>query len=108
MFNFHVMYPPLEEGHFDYDYYVERHMPLVLGLMGSRCHSVTLDKGVSGMRSGSAPAFVAHAIVTCATMEDLTEGLFPHLPTISADIPRFTNIKPLIWISERVGSKTGV
>ncbi|MHA6688072.1 EthD family reductase [Mesorhizobium sp. A556] len=106
MIKFHVMYPPQEGGHFDFDYYVDHHMPLVTGLMGAACVSISLDKGLSGFRAGSEPPFVAQATVACASMDDLKSSLFPHLPTISADIPRFTNIKPVIWVSELVGSKS--
>jgi uncharacterized protein (TIGR02118 family) len=107
MINFHVMYPPQDDGHFDFDYYIDRHMPLVLGLMGEACLSIALDRGVSGFRVGTAPPYIAQATVTCTSMNDLKATLFPHLQTISADIPNFTNIRPVIWISERVGTKTG-
>jgi uncharacterized protein (TIGR02118 family) len=97
-----VMYPYSPEATFDYAYYRDKHMPMLKELMGEHCRYYTIDKGVSSVAPGSDPAFIAMCHVYSDSLESLMAGLAPHGATLAADIPNFTNAKPVRQISEVV------
>jgi uncharacterized protein (TIGR02118 family) len=105
MIKFNVLYPNDKEGRFDFDYYKDKHVPLVMGLMKEACISMVLDRGTSAVSSSQPPAYIALATISCASVAALRNGLYPHLKAISADIPNFTNITPHIWVSEVIADR---
>ncbi|MGC8518234.1 MAG: EthD family reductase [Steroidobacteraceae bacterium] len=97
-----VMYPNQPGARFDHDYYRERHMPLVQRLMGSRCPYYTVDKGLSGGAANSPAVYVALCHIFCDSVEAFEAGFGPHAEEILADIAHYTDLAPVIQISEVV------
>jgi uncharacterized protein (TIGR02118 family) len=97
-----VMYPYSEGARFDHDYYRDRHMPLVKSRLGSACAYYAVDKGVSGRAPGSPPAYVAMCAFFCDSIEAYEAALGPHRPEIVADIANYTDIAPVVQVSEVV------
>ena len=97
-----VMYPNTPESRFDHDYYRDVHMPLVHKLMGDKCRSYTVDRGLEGGAPGSTPPYVAMCHIFCNSVADFQAGFGPHLKTIMEDVPRYTDLAPLVQISEVV------
>ena len=97
-----VMYPNQPGARFDHDYYRERHMPLVQRLMGSRCRYYTVDKGLSGGGADAPAVYVALCHIFCDSVEDFEAGFGPHAEEILADIANYTDLAPVIQISEVV------
>ncbi len=97
-----VLYPARPDAHFDHDYYRDRHMPLVKRSMGDACLFYTIDKGIAGGEPNSAPPFVAMCHIFCDTLEAFNAGFAPHADAISADVPKYTNVKPIMVISQVV------
>jgi uncharacterized protein (TIGR02118 family) len=46
------------------------------------------------------PAFCAIAGFTCASVEAFTEAFLPHAAKLQSDIPNYTDIEPIIQISQ--------
>ncbi|HEV2443439.1 MAG TPA: EthD family reductase [Steroidobacteraceae bacterium] len=97
-----VMYPNKPGSRFDHDYYRDRHMPMVKRLMGDKCKSYTVEKGLSGDAAGSAPTYVAMCHLLCDSVAAFEAGFGPHAGEILGDIPKYTDLKPVIQISEVV------
>ena len=97
-----VMYPNKPGSRFDHDYYRDRHMPMVKRLMGDKCKSYTVDKGLSGDAAGTAPTYVAMCHLFCDSVAAFEAGFGPHAREILDDIPRYTDLKPVMQISEVV------
>jgi uncharacterized protein (TIGR02118 family) len=95
-----VMYPGGENATFDTAYYVERHIPLVkerwtaMGL-----ENVQLVKAVA-TPDGSAPPFAVMALLSFRSLEAFQGAAQAHGGEIFADIPKFTNVKPVVQINE--------
>lgn len=103
-----VMYPNKPGCRFDHAYYRDRHMPLVQSRMGEKCRYYTVDKGVSGDSPGTAPAYIAMCHIFCDSVEAFQSGFGPHAGEILADIPKYTDLTPVIQISEVVvGQSSG-
>ena len=97
-----VMYPNTPGARFDHAYYRDRHMPLLKQRMGKLCLYYTVDKGLSGGEPGSPPTYVGMCHIFCDSVEAFQEGFGPHADEILGDIPNYTDLKPLLQISEVV------
>ena len=94
-----VMYPNTPGCRFDHEYYRAKHMPLVQQRMGAACKRYTVDKGLSG--GGGAPApYVGMCHIFCDSVESFQAAFGPHASEIMGDIPNYTNLQPVMQISE--------
>jgi len=97
-----VMYPNKPGARFDHAYYRDRHMPLVKARMGGSCSHYTVDRGVGGGAAGAPAPYVAMCHIFCESAEAFQAGFGPHAQEILADIPSYTDLSPIIQISEVV------
>lgn len=97
-----VMYPNKPGARFDHDYYRDRHMPLVKSRMGEKCKYYTVDKGIAGDAPGKPPAYIAMCHIFCDSVEAFQEGFGPHSSEILADIANYTDLAPVLQISDVV------
>jgi uncharacterized protein (TIGR02118 family) len=97
-----VMYPNTPGARFNHDYYRDVHMPLVKSRMGEHCKYYTVDKGLAGATPGSAATYVAMCHLFCDSVASFEAGFGPHAPEILADIANYTDLSPVIQISDVV------
>lgn len=97
-----VMYPNTPGARFDHDYYRDRHMPLLKRLMGDSCKFYTVDKGLAGGAPGALPTYVGMCHVFCDSVDAFQAGFGPHAAEIMGDIIHYTDLTPVIQISEVV------
>ena len=95
-----VLYPNGADTKFDIAYYANKHMPMVKDKCGPACKGIAVDHGVAGGAPGEKPAFIAIGYLFFETAEAFEKSFGPHAPQIMADIPNYTNAKPVIQISE--------
>lgn len=95
-----VLYPNQQGSKFDLDYYLQKHMPMVERNLGSALRGVTVERGVSGGLPGSRPPYA----VICHLAFDSVDAFFAafeaHAEEVMGDIPNYTNIEPIVQISE--------
>lgn len=97
-----VMYPYKVNARFDHDYYQRKHMPLVQERMGDKLKKFTIDKGVAGGAPGSDPAYLVICNMFCESADAFQAGFGPHAQEIMADIPKYTDLAPVLQVSEVV------
>ena len=97
-----VMYPYSEGARFDHAYYRDRHMPMMKARLGSACDYYTVDKGLAGRAPGTPPAFVAMCAFICDSVEGYQVATQKHSAEIRGDLANYTDIAPVIQISEVV------
>jgi uncharacterized protein (TIGR02118 family) len=97
-----VMYPNTPGARFDHVYYRDKHMPLVQARMGKSCKRYSVDKGLAGGAPGAPAPYVAMCHIFCESLESFQRGFGPHEQEIVADILKYTNLSPVIQISEVV------
>jgi len=102
MFKVSVTYPSGEGKTFDWDYYVTKHATLVKTLLGDSLKFVTIDKGISGGAPESTAPYVAVFNMYFETITAFPNSFGPHAEEIRKDIPNYTNIQPIVQISEVV------
>lgn len=97
-----VLYANAPGVRFDHDYYRNRHLPLLQARMGDACKRYTIDKGLAGGAPGAAAPFVALCHIYCDSLDSFQAGFGPHAAEIMADIPNYTDVTPVVQISEVV------
>jgi uncharacterized protein (TIGR02118 family) len=97
-----VMYPNTPGARFDHKYYKDKHMPMVKSKMGDACTHYTVDRGLAGGAPGAPAIYVGMCHIFCNSMEAFQAGFGPHAKEIMADIPNYTDLTPIIQISEVV------
>ncbi len=95
-----VMYPYRANARFDMDYYCDSHMPLVQRKLRPGLKGVAVDKGVAGGAPGSPPAYVAVGHLLFDSVADFEAAFGPNADAIMSDIPKYTDIEPVLQISE--------
>jgi uncharacterized protein (TIGR02118 family) len=102
-----VMYPYEPGARFDHEYYRDKHMPLVQALLGESSSYYTVDKGLAGGEPDSTPAYVGMCHIFSKSIESFQAGMGREGSKILADISNYTDIKPVIQISEVVVGHPG-
>ncbi len=97
-----VMYPNKTSARFDHAYYRDKHMPLVKTRMGASCLFYTVDKGLAGGSPDDPPTYVGMCHIYCDSVDSFQAGFGPHAKEILADIPNYTDLSPVLQISEVV------
>lgn len=97
-----VMYPHSNGARFDHEYYRDKHMPLVKSRLGDACLYYTVDRGLAGGAPGSEPLYVGRSDIFCESVESFQAAFGAHAKEIMGDIPNYTDISPVIQVSEVV------
>ncbi len=95
-----VMYPNTPGTKFNHEYYRDKHMPMVKSRMGENCKFYTVDKGVAGGTPGAPATYVGMGHLYCDSVDAFQRGFGPHAKEIMGDIPNYTDIAPVVQISE--------
>jgi uncharacterized protein (TIGR02118 family) len=95
-----VLYPSHQGSKFDMSYYCDSHMPMVRQKVGSLCKGIAVEEGISGAAPGSRAAYAAMGHLYFDSVDAFQTAFAPHAAAIMADVPNYTDIEPIIQISE--------
>jgi len=95
-----VFYPNEEGKKFDMEYYCNNHMPMVQQKLGAACKSIAVEQGLGGAEPGSRAIYIAMGHLYLDSVEAFQASFGPHASEIMGDVPNYTDIQPLIQISE--------
>ncbi len=97
-----ILYPYEDGKKFDMDYYAEKHMPMVAELFGDSLRHYIIDKGVSGRTPNDPIPYVAIGCFYFDKLSAYQNSFGPNAEQILSDIPNYTDIQPVVQISEVV------
>jgi len=100
MFKVTILYPNGEGKTFDMDYYEQKHMPMVAGFLGKNLRFYEIDKGISGRTPNDKLPFVTVGYFYVYDVAEYNKAIAQNRDAIMADIKKYTNIQPVIQISE--------
>ncbi|MBG9377975.1 EthD family reductase [Panacibacter sp. DH6] len=95
-----ILYAGGEGKTFDMDYYENKHMPMMAGLLGKNLKFYEIDKGIAGRTPNDPVPFVAIGYFYCYDMAEYNKTIAQNREAIVSDIKKYTNIQPTIQISE--------
>ena len=97
-----IMYPFAEGKTFNMEYYETKHMPMVAKFLGSNLVKYTIEKGLaSGIPNQPLP-YMAIGTFYVKSLDDYQAAIGPNRDAIRADFTNYTNIAPVILVSEVV------
>ena len=97
-----VLYPFVQGGRFDMQFFLRQHMPLVDKAWGGALIRREIDAGLSGPGPGTQPTYVAVAHLYFHSIESFQAAIGPQHKELENEAPSFTDIKPIIQVSEVV------
>jgi uncharacterized protein (TIGR02118 family) len=108
MFKVTILYPNGDDKTFDMDYYEKKHMPMVAGFIGKNLKYYEIDKGISGRTPTDKVPFVAIGYFYITDVAEYNKAIAQNRDAVVNDIKNYTNIQPVIQISEvkQVGYNT--
>ncbi|MGO9340169.1 MAG: EthD family reductase [Terracidiphilus sp.] len=94
------LYPNKPGSRFNAEYYIDVHMPLAIRLLGSALKGVSAEIGLSSAMPDSPPPNAAIASFTFESVEAFSAAVMPHYKELQSDIPNYTDIEPIVQISD--------
>jgi uncharacterized protein (TIGR02118 family) len=95
-----VFYPHKAGAKFDMDYYCDSHMPLVQSKLKPALKGMAVDKGLAGGTPGAPPSYVAMCHLWFDSVAAYERAFETAASAIMSDIPNYTDIEPVVQISE--------
>jgi uncharacterized protein (TIGR02118 family) len=97
-----IIYPNNKGARFDFGYYVDKHMPRSIELLAAHpgFRGVSVERGIRGEAPDSEAPYIAMCHFLFDTPEQFLEAFMPNVPELQADIPNYTDIEPVIQLSE--------
>ncbi len=94
-----VMYAA--DARFDFDYYRDKHLPLIRQLWGTALVDCQPLRSVA-TADGTPPPYQVITLLHFRDMASLQEAMAAHGAAVAADLANFTDRQPLIQINETV------
>ena len=95
-----VLYPAGAGKKFDMTYYLKSHMPMVGRKLGAAMKGMSVDQGIGTAPPGTEAPFVAIAHILFDSVDAFGAAFAQHGAEIMADVPNYTDIQPVVQISE--------
>ncbi len=100
MFKVAILYPNGADKTFDMDYYEKKHMPMVAGFLGTNLKFYEIDKGIAGRTPQDMVPFVAIGYFYVQNVAEYNKAIVQNRDAVVSDFKNYTNIQPVVQISE--------
>lgn len=94
-----LLYANTDGARFDYTYYLNSHLPMVRARLGAALKRLCVERGLFGAPGAPAP-YIALGHLYFDSVEAMSEAYAPHAQEILDDLPNFTDLQPLMLVSE--------
>ena len=95
-----VFYPNEEGKKFDMEYYCNKHLTMLQQKLGSALKGLDAEEGLSGAEPGSPATYIGMCHLYFDSVDAYQTAFGPHAESIMGDVPNYTDIQPIIQISE--------
>jgi uncharacterized protein (TIGR02118 family) len=102
MINISSIYPKKEGCEFDFDYYLNKHMPRSIELLSvaKGFNGVSVERGMDIDEPMLESSYVAMCHYYFDSLDNFLAAFGPHAEELQSDIANYTNIEPIIQINE--------
>jgi|SRR5579863_6378416 len=100
MIKISILYPTKPGCRFDVDYYLTVHMPMTVRLLAAAVKDTSIEIGIGGGAPNEPAPYAAIVGFTCDSVEAFMAAFLPVAGQLQGDIPNYTDIAPIIQISE--------
>jgi uncharacterized protein (TIGR02118 family) len=101
MFNISSIYPKQADARFDFDYYLNTHMPMSIEKLSAAegFRGVSVERGIDIDDPKISSSFFAMCHYYFDTLEDFLRAFTPHAELLQGDIKNYTDVEPMIQIN---------
>lgn len=101
MINIASIYEKMDNYHFDFDYYLNIHMPMSIEILSNAegFKGVKVERGID-ISNTIDSTYVAMCHYYFDTLENFMAAFIPHAEKLQDDVRNYTNIEPTIQINE--------
>lgn len=100
LFKVAILYPNGDGKTFDIDYYERKHMPMVAAFLGKNLQFYEIDKGIAGRTPTDKVPYLAIGYFYVKDIAEYNKAIGQNRETVINDFKNYTNIQPIIQISE--------
>ena len=102
MFAISSIYPKQEGCRFDFDYYLNTHMPISIERLSAAkgYQGVSVEFGVDIEEPKIESSYLAMCHYYFDSLEDFMAAFTPHAEELQGDIVNYTDVEPVIQINE--------
>lgn len=102
MIKISILYPNKPDARFDIQYYLETHIPMALEIFSVHpgYQGVSIDRGLAGAIPGTEAACAVMCHFLFDSADDFMAAFTPHAEKLQGDIANYTDIEPIVQISE--------
>jgi len=100
LFKVAILYSNEEGKTFDMDYYQNKHMPMVANYLGKNLKFYEINKGIAGRTPSDKVPYLAIGYFYIKNISEYNKAIGQNINTITSDLKNYTNIQPIIQISE--------
>ncbi len=101
MYYITAIYPYQDGAYFNFDYYKERHIPLLISCFGDNFIDIQVRQGLAGIERDS-PDFICIFSMRVHSFTRWQDQIKLHGDQIFNDTKNFTNLEPIIQIDQLV------
>ena len=95
-----ILYPNGDGKKFDMDYYSNKHMPMIASLLGDSLKLFAIDKGIAGRTPADPIPYLAIGYLYFDNLSAYQNSFRPNAEKIRNDVVNYTNIQPVVQVSE--------
>ena len=99
MIRVNILYPTKPGGRFDFDYYLNKHIPMSKALLGPALKGIVIEQGMMGAPPQVEPPYVALCHMTFESIEVFLAAFMPNAAQLQGDIANYTDSEPVIQFS---------
>jgi uncharacterized protein (TIGR02118 family) len=102
MINISSIYPNKEGSKFDFDYYINTHMPMSLEMLSGAkgFRGVSVERGINLDKPEIQSSYIAMCHYYFDSIEEFLQAFEPHAEALQGDIKNYTDIEPVIQINK--------
>jgi uncharacterized protein (TIGR02118 family) len=100
MYKVTILYPNGDDKTFDMEYYEKKHMPMVAGYIGDNLKFYEIDRGIAGRTASDKVPFLAIGYFYITDIAQYNKAIAQNRDAIINDFKNYTNIQPVIQVSE--------
>ncbi|HEX5092122.1 MAG TPA: EthD family reductase [Burkholderiales bacterium] len=103
-----ILYPARAGARFDFAYYVGNHMPMSIGRLSAHpgFRGVSVERGLTSL-PGTQSVYAAMCHFLFTSLADFLAAFEPHAALLQGDLVNYTDIRPLIQVSEVLIAQPG-
>jgi uncharacterized protein (TIGR02118 family) len=95
-----ILYPKASGSRFDFDYYLNTHMPMAVARLGHAMSAITVDRPFDPGAPWPPPPYYAVCNFICESREAFEAAFLPYMAELQGDRPNYTDVAQEVLITE--------